>query len=145
MSHSDFLSALRSTDHDFIAALRFVDDYMRRRTVSHSREHSSSSDEETYLHFVPRFDLEEFEDRYEIYGELPGVRKENLNVDAIDERNIVISGWLTRRASKPAVAGEAHIPSEKGENGEVKVKDGKDFIEVKHTDTVSNPPSSQLT
>jgi hypothetical protein len=143
MSHSDFFTALRSTDYDFIAALRFLDDYVRRSAGSHSHGHFSSSDEEAHRQFVPRFDLEEHGDRYEIYGELPGVRKENVNVEANDDRNIVISGWLTRMASKPAVGEEPLLSSKRGEDGESKAEDGRDFVEVKHTDTVSSPPSYQ--
>lgn len=143
MSHSDFLTTLRSTDHDFVAALRFLDDYARRRVLPYSHGNFSSSEEETQRQFVPRFDLEEHEDRYEIYGELPGVRKENINVEANDDRNIVIKGWLKRMATKPAEGKEPHLSDEGGECVEGKAEDGKDFVEVKHADTVSNAPSYQ--
>ena len=136
MSHSDFWSALRSTDHDFIAALRFLDDYARR---NHFLGHLN----ETHHQFVPRFDLEEHEDRYEIYGELPGIRKENLNVEANDDRNIQISGWLTRAASIPAE--EAPPEGQSEEQSQSTVSPGQDFVKVQHHDMVRKLLSQQDT
>jgi HSP20 family molecular chaperone IbpA len=94
MSHSGFLSTLRSSDHDFIAALRFLDDYARH---VHERGHHH----QVYHHFVPRFDLEQREDTYELYGELPGFRREDIIIEAHDDRNLQVSGSISRLTSQP--------------------------------------------
>jgi HSP20 family molecular chaperone IbpA len=100
MSHSDFFSTLRSSDHDFIATLRFLDDYAKH-IYERGRHHQS------YHHFVPRFDLEQHAETYELYGELPGFRREDVLVEANDDHNLQVSGSISRLTSKPAAASES--------------------------------------
>jgi HSP20 family molecular chaperone IbpA len=100
MSHSDFFSTLRSSDHDFIAALRFLDDYAKH---VHERGHHH----QVYRNFVPRFDLEQHADTYELYGELPGFRRENIIIEAHDDHNLQVSGSISPVTSQPAPSSEA--------------------------------------
>lgn len=97
MSHPDFFSTLRSSDHDFIAALRFLDGYAKH---VHERGHHHH----VYYNFVPRFDLEQHDDTYELYGELPGFRREDVIIEAHDDHNIQVSGSAPRLASQPATS-----------------------------------------
>jgi len=46
--------------------------------------------------FNPRFDIRETENAYEFYGELPGLKRENLNIELPDYQTLVISGNVER-------------------------------------------------
>jgi len=94
MSRPDLFSALRSSNHDFIAAFRFLDDYAKH-LYERGRRHLS------YRHFVPRFDLEQHADTYELYGELPGFRREDIIIEAHDDHNLQVSGSISRLTSEP--------------------------------------------
>jgi HSP20 family molecular chaperone IbpA len=89
MSHSDFFSTLR-----------FLDDYAKH-IYERGRHHQS------YRHFVPRFDLEQHEDTYELYGELPGFRREDILIEAHNDHNLQVSGSISCLTPKPAVASES--------------------------------------
>ena len=100
MSHADLFSTLRSSDHDFIAALRFLDDYTKH-IYERGRRH------QPYHHFVPRFDLEQHADTYELYGELPGFRREDIIIEAHDDHNLQVSGSISRLTSEPQFSSES--------------------------------------
>ncbi|KAK4459693.1 small heat shock protein [Cladorrhinum samala] len=53
--------------------------------------------------FTPRFDVRETEAAYELYGELPGAARENINIEFTEPQTIVISGKVERRATPVAV------------------------------------------
>lgn len=94
MSLAGFLSTLRSSDHDFITALRFLDDYAKQ-VYERGRHHQA------YHHFVPRFDLEQHGDTYQLYGELPGFRREDIIIEAHDDRNLQVSGSISNLTPQP--------------------------------------------
>jgi len=100
MSRPDFFTTLRSSDHDFIAALRFLDDYTKNIYERGSRH-------QTYHHFVPRFDLEQHADTYELYGELPGFRREDIIIEANDDHNLQVSGSISPPKSEPLHSDES--------------------------------------
>lgn len=49
-----------------------------------------------YSQWQPKFDVRETADAYELYGELPGVNKENVNIEFADPQTIVIRGKFER-------------------------------------------------
>jgi HSP20 family molecular chaperone IbpA len=102
MSQAGFFTTLRSSDHDFIAALRFLDDYAKR---IYGRGHHQKS----YHHFVPRFDLEQHSDTYELYGELPGFRREDIIIEAHDDHNLQISGSISPLKSQQPSSSEIKV------------------------------------
>lgn len=89
-----FFTTLHSSDHNFTAALRFLDDYARHI-------HSSAYPSHIYHSFVPRFDLVQHDDAYELYGDLPGFRREDIIIEANDNCNIQVSGCLSRLTTLP--------------------------------------------
>lgn len=103
MSHSDFFSTLRSSDHDFIATLRFLEEY-----TTHVQEYSRHH--QVYRNFVPRFDLEQHDEIYELYGELPGFRTEDVIIEAHDDRNLQVSGAISRLTSQPTPTCQRNVP-----------------------------------
>lgn len=62
-------------------------------------------------HYYPRFDIEEHEHTYEIYGDLPGVQQASLEIATLDRHTIEISGSTTRHNPDEPEA------FEKGEDG----------------------------
>jgi HSP20 family molecular chaperone IbpA len=62
--------------------------------------------------FYPRFDIEEHEHTYELYGDLPGAEKASLTIATLDEHTIEISGSTARHPTE--TSGLA-----KGEDGSV--------------------------
>ena len=44
----------------------------------------------------PVFDIKEVDDAYELYGELPGITKENVSVEVVGPRTLLISGRFER-------------------------------------------------
>jgi HSP20 family molecular chaperone IbpA len=100
MSHPDFVSTLRSSDHGFIAALRFLDDYAKH-IYERGRHHQA------YHHFVPRFDLVQRGDTYELFGELPGFRREDVIIEAYDDHNLQVSGSISRLTPQPPSSSES--------------------------------------
>lgn len=49
--------------------------------------------------FTPKFDVKELENAYELHGELPGIEKNNVNIEFTDDSTIVISGRVERHYS----------------------------------------------
>ena len=57
--------------------------------------------------FKPRFDVRETENTYELHGELPGIERENLNIEFTDPRTIQIRGRVERtKDEQPEAASE---------------------------------------
>jgi HSP20 family molecular chaperone IbpA len=105
MSLSDFFPTLRSSDHDFIAAIRFFDDYAKQ-IYERGRHHQA------YHHFVPRFDLEQHGDSYELYGELPGFRREEIIIEAHDNHNLQVSGSISCLTPPPPTPSDFERPKD---------------------------------
>lgn len=52
----------------------------------------SNSKQDTDRFFAPRFDLFEAEDHYQLEGELPGIKQEDISIEFTDEQTLVVSG-----------------------------------------------------
>merc|ERR1739848_487570 len=46
--------------------------------------------------FAPKFDIRETAETYEFHGELPGMTKENVNIEFTDPQNMLIRGKVER-------------------------------------------------
>lgn len=55
-------------------------------------------------HYYPRFNIEEHEHTYELYGDLPGAQQASLKIAAIDDRTIEISGSTARHSMDKTLA-----------------------------------------
>lgn len=68
--------------------------------------------------WTPKFDVRETETAYELHGELPGLERDQINIEFSDEQTIVIRGRVERHyssgtplaASKGAIEGDSHAP-----------------------------------
>jgi len=82
-------------DRDFSPILNYLDEFDRH----FSRRHRFVNC------FIPRFDLEEDENNYYLYGDIPGAGVTDINVEAHDNHTLVIWG-KTQRAGPEIEEGE---------------------------------------
>jgi HSP20 family molecular chaperone IbpA len=71
----------------------------RNKTGDRNRSRTGHSQ---LSHWQPRFDVRETADAYELYGELPGVAKQNVSIDFPEPQNILIHGSLKRSYASSA-------------------------------------------
>ncbi|PHH89452.1 hypothetical protein CDD83_6038 [Cordyceps sp. RAO-2017] len=69
----------------------------------------------------PKFDLHETEKNYELYGELPGINKENVHIEFIQPQTLLVSGKVERTRSTSKYEG----PTSEGESSK-KLPKGSD-------------------
>lgn len=75
---------------EFSPLFRMLDDYdIHRSTRPKSRTPPPRS-------FVPKFDVRELKDGYQLDGELPGASPQNIDVEFTDPQELVISGHVER-------------------------------------------------
>lgn len=94
--------------------------------------------------FNPKFDVRETEEAYELYGELPGIEREHINIQFTEPQTVVISGRVQRSytsGTPPAgllEQGNHHATVEdapaEGDNVEGKQVARKNNQEVKKTE-----------
>jgi len=53
--------------------------------------------------FTPSFDVKETKEAYQLYGELPGLKQSDVNIDWADDKTITISGRSERRYKTASV------------------------------------------
>lgn len=68
--------------------------------------------------FVPRFDVTETKDAYELLGELPGLDQSNVNIEWAEDNTLTISG-STQKTYESRSASPASSASDAGEEPEV--------------------------
>ena len=88
--HASPLTSLKSTDHEFTTLVRMIEDFTHKRHPYR----------QPFTPFVPRFDLEEHEDTYELYGDFPGVKKDDIKVSVVDNGRIEVRGVIRHRRSE---------------------------------------------
>jgi HSP20 family molecular chaperone IbpA len=111
-----------SSDPSFTGLFRLLDDfdaYSRENQANSgpSRKHGHSSVPARV--FSPKFDVRETETNYELYGELPGIPRDQINIEFTDPQTIVIRGRVERSYASADKGGE-HAPHK------VTVEDEKD-------------------
>jgi len=80
-------------DRNFSPILNYLDEFDRH--FSHRHRFMNC--------FIPRFDLEEDASFYYLYGEIPGAKVEDINIEAHDDHTLVVSG-TTHRPTPPNLA-----------------------------------------
>lgn len=111
---------LYTSDRSFTPLFRLLDDF-----DSYSREAQGSHGHrrQHVRHFNPKFDVRETEDAYELHGELPGVDRDNIQIEFTEPQTLVIRGSVERTytAGTPPpglVAEGSHPQGSIGELGE---------------------------
>lgn len=126
---SPYCAPAGAADTSFTPLFRLLDNfdsYSREaqstpRTQTPSRNHpkarrsvaprSSSSNP-----FKPKFDVRETETTYELHGELPGLERENVQIEFTEPQTIVISGRVERTyETKPTTEATPEVAEQKTE------------------------------
>lgn len=130
-------------EQGFAPLFRLLDDfdsYSRQQTPQHKHHRSIPS-------FQPRFDVRELEDSYELHGELPGIKKEDVEIQFSDPQTMMVRGRIERSytsGTPPAglVEGGPHDSiTEKGEEQQAK-KAHKATVEDEDGEDVATPEST---
>ncbi|KAI4133439.1 MAG: hypothetical protein LQ338_000175 [Usnochroma carphineum] len=50
--------------------------------------------------FTPRFDVQEVPSAYELHGELPGIKQEDIDIEFVDANTLVVKGKATRESTR---------------------------------------------
>jgi len=85
-----------SNDSSFTPLFRLLDDF-----DSYSRQNANDGSQPSrprsqLAPFAPKFDIRETAETYELHGELPGMTKENVNIEFTDPQNMLIRGKVER-------------------------------------------------
>lgn len=97
-----------SNEASFTPLFRLLEDFDK---YSRSAAPSADSGRRSPQHrqqpvWQPRFDVRETADAYELYGELPGLSKDNVSIDFPEHQTIVIRGKTERNYSSTAPSAE---------------------------------------
>lgn len=91
---SFFPRTFYGSDASFTPLFRLLNDFdTYAREVEDKAEGRRSTRTRT---FNPRFDVRETEGTYELHGELPGIDRENINIEFTEPQTVVISGRVER-------------------------------------------------
>ncbi len=91
-----------NTDRSFLpvfSLLNGLDQYsceVQQPTRTHQRHHVRA--------FNPRFDVRETETDYELHGELPGVDRDNIQIEFTDPQTLVVRGRVERSYTRGSSA-----------------------------------------
>ncbi|KAK3397679.1 HSP20-like chaperone [Sordaria brevicollis] len=106
------------SDPSFTNLFRLLDDFdtYTREVQGSAPETSSRRHAQPARTFSPKFDVRETEQTYELHGELPGIERDNVQIEFTDPQTIVIRGRVERNytAGSPPAQVAGHL-TEKGE------------------------------
>ncbi|KAL2015677.1 hypothetical protein VTK56DRAFT_5034 [Thermocarpiscus australiensis] len=88
------------TEVSFTPLFRLLDDFdcysREAKGTDAGRRQRAKQPRASPTAFSPKFDVRETEDTYELHGELPGLQRENVNIEFTEPQTIVISGRVER-------------------------------------------------
>ncbi|EFY84138.1 hypothetical protein J3458_020563 [Metarhizium acridum] len=91
----DFIPQSIASNQSFSPLMRFfhdMDKYSRQLTHHHQRRDDGGSHGSRA--FFPNFDVRELENRFELYGELPGAERNDMKIEFTGPRTLEISGTV---------------------------------------------------
>ncbi|KAK0737691.1 HSP20-like chaperone [Apiosordaria backusii] len=101
-----FSRSFYGADPSFTPLFRLLDDfdsYSREVQGNDNHQNGGSRNRRSIRTFTPKFDVSESAEAYELHGELPGIAREDLNIEFTDPQTLVIRGKVerTRTAGTP--------------------------------------------
>lgn len=110
-----FPRIVNNPDTSFTPLFRFLEDFDQHTRQSTGSSAGGSNGRRGLFQWQPKFDIRETGDAYELHGELPGVSKENVEIEFPEPQTIHIRGRVERtyKAGSPPAG---HI-TEGGEGG----------------------------
>lgn len=94
-----FPRSLYNSDLSFTPLFRLLSDFdnYAREIQGVQQEVGPTSRQRGHTRLItPKFDLHETKETYELHGELPGIERENINIEFTDPQTIVIRGHVER-------------------------------------------------
>jgi HSP20 family molecular chaperone IbpA len=130
-------------EQGFAPLFRLLDDF---DTYSRQQGGNTHKHHRSIPTFQPRFDVRELEDSYELHGELPGMKKEEVEIQFSDPQTMLIRGRIERsyQAGTPP-AGLVEGSSSGGaitEKGEEHKKPHKATVEDEEMEGAATPSST---
>lgn len=106
--------------------------------------------------FLPRFDVKETKEAYQLTGELPGVDQSNINIEWADQKTLVISGSTESQSTNvpeatPAAEDDATTATATSETDSAHYRkpsvedDGQDFVDVEKPGSESSEAEETTT
>ncbi len=89
----------RFEEPGFTNLFRMLDAFDNYNTQTRGHGHGRQNGRSLRSSFSPRFDVRETETAYELYGELPGIKKDEISIDFTEAQTLVISGNVQRTYS----------------------------------------------
>jgi HSP20 family molecular chaperone IbpA len=109
-------------DPSFTPLFRLLDDFDNySRELQGSQQEGGRHRHHRARFFNPKFDVRETDTAYELHGELPGIERENVQIEFTDPQTIVIRGRVERSYSSgtpPAGFVEGEMSGAITESGE---------------------------
>jgi len=87
-----FPRSFGSNDTSFHPLFRLLDDFDTYRSDSGAERQNRSN----VKSFVPKFDVSEHGESYELHGELPGIEQKDIEIEFSDRQTLVIRGHTER-------------------------------------------------
>lgn len=105
-----FPQALYNQDKSFTPLFRLLDDYNNYSRQSDDKTSRPYTRASSLPQWQPNFDVRETAETYELYGELPGVKKEDVSIDFTEPQTLNIRGKSERRyTTGTSPAGQAEL------------------------------------
>lgn len=124
-----FPRAFYDDSSSFTPLFRLLNDFdSYARQTSTDQQHSGRRSGGSF--WQPNFDVRETGDRYELYGELPGMTKDNVHIEFTEPQTLVVRG----RAERPYTSSAPHtgLVDESGHKGQI-TEDGESGASHKAT------------
>lgn len=92
----------------FPSTLRFFQDIDKHLDSFPRFSHSNHGNRGPHLGqaFLPIFDVRELHNSFELYGELPGVEKENIKIEFKGSKSLEVSGFVENSYQLPPNQGD---------------------------------------
>lgn len=93
---------------NFPSTLRFFQDMDKHLDSFPRFSHSIHGNRGPHLGqaFLPIFDVRELSDSFELHGELPGVKKENIKIQFKGNKSLEVSGFVENSYQSPSNQGD---------------------------------------
>ncbi|KAH8690114.1 HSP20-like chaperone [Talaromyces proteolyticus] len=96
---SQFTSSRGSHGGEFSSLFRLLDDYTDHITHRFNDSFFQGERPNQVTGFAPNFDIRETDDAYHLDGDVPGIEKDGLQIEFVDEKTLQIKGRTERSFS----------------------------------------------
>lgn len=91
-----FSPYFQASENSFAPLFRLLDDFETYNRELGPREGTHRRGVSSPTIFTPKFDYRETEESFELHGELPGINKENVNIDFTGPQTLIVKGRVER-------------------------------------------------